>query len=98
MGRAGRVHVAIIGGVQRADHAIEIVERVQLADKIRSDQLDVEAQRTPDRQGLAQPVHLVFGVGEAERAAAVPGAGLAGLSLQLSGIEPDIVVDALAQP
>jgi hypothetical protein len=47
-GDAGRVHMAVIGRVQRAQHAIEIVERVQLAHPVGPDQLDVEAQRAAD--------------------------------------------------
>jgi hypothetical protein len=97
-GDAGRVDMAVIGRVQRAEHAIEIVERMQLAWIRPAHKLHREAERTADAQGLVKPVHLVFGVGEAERAAAMPGDGLAGLGLQLPGIEIDVVTDAPAKP
>ena len=71
------VYVPIIGGVQRAEHPFEIVERMQLCDGVWADQFDVEAKGAPHREGMAQPIHFIFGIGEAERAAAVPCDGLA---------------------
>ena len=97
LGNAAGVDVAIVGGVQRADHAFEVVEGVEFGDPVRADQLDVEAQRAPDRQRMAQPVHLVLAVRQPERATAVPRDRLPGLGLQRPGIEPDVVVHALAQ-
>ena len=57
----------------------------------------LKPERTADAQGVAQPVHLVFGVGQAERAAAMPGDRLAGFRLELPGVEADVVVDAFAE-
>ncbi len=96
-GGAGRIDMAVVGRVQRGDDAIEIVEGMQLADALRADQFHGKAQRLADAHRVAQPVELVFGVGEAEGAAAVPGDRLAGLGLQHPGIEIDVVADALAE-
>jgi hypothetical protein len=89
--------MAIIGGVQRAQNAIEIVERVQLRHPLGADKLDVEAQRASHRQRVPQPVHLILGIGQPERPAAMPRHGLPGLGLQRAGIEADVVIHAFAE-
>ncbi len=43
-GDVGGVHVPVVGRVQRADHAVQIVERMQLGNALRPHQLDVELQ------------------------------------------------------
>ena len=93
----GGVDMAVIGGVQRADHPVEVVERVQLGDAVGAHKLDIEAKRAANRQRVAQPVHLVARVGQPEGPAAVPGDGLAGLALQPAGVEPDVVIHAFAK-
>ena len=66
LGNAAGVDVTIVGGMQRAEHAFEVVEGVEFSDPVRADQLDVEAQRAPHGQRMAQPVHLVFAVRQPE--------------------------------
>ena len=97
-GHVRRVHMAIVWGVKRAQNAIQIIKRVLFCDEVRPDQLDIETQRTADGQGVAQPVHLILGVGQPERAAAMPGDRLPCLFLKRLGIEADVVIDHPPQP
>ena len=74
--------MAVVGGIERPEHTIEIVERMLSGNEVRSDQFDVEAKGAPDRERMAQPVHLILGIGKAEGAASVPCHGLAGFFLE----------------
>ena len=93
----GWVNMAVIWRMQRAQNPVEIVKRVQLRNFFWANQVDVEPQRPPDRQGVAQPIHFVFGIGQAERPAAVPCYGLTRFCLKPAGIEANVVIDAFSQ-
>ena len=81
-GDIGRIHMAVVGCIERPDHAIEIVERMLSANKVRPHKFDIEAKGAPDRERMAQPVHLILGIGKAEGAASVPCHGLSGFLLE----------------
>ncbi len=66
LGDSGRVDMAIVWGVQRTNDPVEVVERMQFRNPGRTDQFNIEAKRAPHRECLAQPVHLVFGIGQPE--------------------------------
>ena len=90
--------MTVIGRIKGPYHAFEIVERMQFSDLFRPDQFNVEAKRTPHGQGMAQPIHLILGIGKTEGSAAMPRDGLAGHGLKPARIQPDVVVHAFAQP
>ena len=46
---------------------------------------------------MAQPVHLILGIGQSERTAAVPRDGLAGFGLKPAGVQPDVIIDTFSQ-
>ena len=90
--------MAIIGGIKRTQDAIEVIERLQFVDALRADNLYWKPERLANADGLAQPVHFVFQIGQSKGTAAMPGHRLAGLFLQCPGIQADIVVNAFAKP
>ena len=65
-GHIGRVHMAVVWRVKRSDHAIEVVEGVFSRDKRGVNKLDIESEGATNGQRVAQPVHLVLGIGKAE--------------------------------
>ena len=94
---ARRVDMAVIGRVESPLHALDAVEGMQCADTVGPDQFHGETQRGADTECVTQPVHLVFGVGEAKGTAAVPCHPVTGFAFEGAGVEPDVVVDALSQ-
>ena len=66
LGEVGRLHVAVVGMLDRADDAVGVAERPQLLHLLGGDQVDVDA----DRLGGAGIIHVlvpaVLGAGEAE--------------------------------
>ena len=97
-GRARRVDVTVIGRVQRRLHPVEVVERVQLADALGPHDLHRKAKTLADRYRLVKPVEFVIGIGQPQRAAAMPGDRLPGLGLKHPGIKVDVVAHAFAKP
>ena len=87
----------IVRRVKRSNYTFQIVKRMLRRNEITIHELDVEAQRTADRERVAQPIHFVFGIGKAERSAAMPGHWLSGFLLQHSRIQTNVVVDHSTQ-
>ncbi len=98
LGNPCRIGMAVIRRMQRADHPFQIIERVQFSDPVRPDKFGVETKRARHAGCMAQPIHLVFGIGEAEGPAAVPRHRLARFLFQGTGIKVDIVTDAFPYP
>lgn len=63
---AGRVDVAVVGGMESAQDPVEIVEGVKGTDTFRTDKFHGESQGRAHPKGVAQPVHLVFPISEAQ--------------------------------
>ena len=81
-GDAGRIDMAVVRRIQRCPDAVEIIKRVQLGDAPGVDDFHFVTETLAHRQRVANPVDLVRGIGDAQAAATVPGAGLAGLVLE----------------
>ena len=96
-GGAGGIDMAVVGRVEGAENPVEAVEGMEFANPRRLHQLHAEPEGAADRERVPQPVRFVFGIGEPERPAAVPGDCLACLGFQLPGVEADVVVHALAE-
>ena len=94
---AGGIGVTIFGGVQGTDHAIEVIEWMHLGDKVRANKLHWETQRAANANGMAQPIHFIFGVRQTEAAATMPGHALPGLSFKLAVVKIDVIAHAFAQ-
>ena len=94
---AGGVDVTVLRRPQRRLDAVEVVEGVEPADGVRAHDLHRVPERGADARGVAQPVELVVGVGDAERAAVVEGDRLAGLRLD-APVELDGVARHAPEP
>ena len=93
-----RIGVTIIRCMQAAKDTIKIVKRVLFSDLFGTNEFHGESKSCPDAHRMAQPVHLIIGIGQPERPAAMPCHRDACFFFQLPGIEIDIVTDAFAQP
>ena len=81
-GGTRRIDMAIVGCMQRGLDAVQIIEGMQFADSLGPDHLHRKAQPLADRGSLIKPVHLIVGIGQPQRTAAMPGDGLPGLFLK----------------
>ena len=79
---AGRIRVAVIGGVCRCDHTLGGEEGVQLTGPRGGDDLHVEANGLGETVDALHPRELALVVGKAHAARGMPAHVLAGLGLQ----------------
>ena len=96
-GGAGRVHVTVLGSPERRLDPVEAVEGMEHADRGRVQDLHRVSERRADAGGVAQPVELVAGVGDAQRAAVVKGERVAGLRFE-APVELDGVARHASEP
>ena len=94
VGCASGIHMAVMGGVDRAEHPVGGVERVQLGHARRVDPLHGVAHVGGRAELGPQPVDLLGVIGHPEAAAAVPGGGHPALGLergvQLAGVPAEL--------
>ena len=84
IGEAGRVDVAVARDPRRADHAVHLDQREELARLLRRDEVDVEAESLGHRRRALELLPARLRGGEAQAARAVPSGGLAGLGFELA--------------
>ncbi len=60
------VHMAVIRRVQRPDHTVQIIERVERGNTVGPHQFNVEPEAAPDRQRVPQPVHFILVISQPE--------------------------------
>lgn len=86
----------VVRGMQRPQNTVQIVERKH-GDLIGTDEFNVEAKSAPYRKGVAQPVHLVLGIGQPKGLAALPRDRLTCFGFKHPRIEVDVVIDAFSE-
>ena len=70
---------------------------MHLGDEVRANKLHWETQRAANADGMAQPIHFIFGIRQTKTTTTVPGHALPGLSLKLAVVKIDVVPDAFTQ-
>ena len=52
--------------MQGPQNPVQIVKGMKLSNTLRADKLNIESQRIANRQGVTQPVHFIFCIGQPE--------------------------------
>ena len=82
LGEIGRLDIAVIGMLDRAEHAVRLAERPDFLDLRRRELVDLDADRLGDARVIHELVPAILGAGEADVGADLEADILAGLGFE----------------